>query len=151
MSALSFGGGCVSRPGAAGGTAFNGRDGSLAAGTYFVSFTGYNSTFAAGWSVVSASVNLGAGQLSVRYGTVVNTPTPGEFVEPCGADAGDVDVGIAADLELEARVALGPVAGDLGGHDLGIFLRDGAVESDGLAVSSAEEHADGLSPYFCEG
>ena len=90
MSALSFGGGCVSRPGAAGGTAFNGRDGSLAAGTYFVSFTGYNSTFAAGWSVVSASVNLGAGQLSVRYGTVVNTPTPGEFVEPCGADAGDV-------------------------------------------------------------
>jgi len=90
MSALSFGGSCLPRPGATGGTAFNGRDGTLAAGTYYVSFSGFNSTFAAGWSVTSTSANLGAGVLNIRYGTSDLTPTDGEFVEPCDADAGDL-------------------------------------------------------------
>ena len=59
-----------------------------------------------------------------------------------GADALDVDVGIAADLELEAAVALGAIAGDLAGHRLGRLLRDGPVEHEVVAVAAAQQHAD---------
>jgi hypothetical protein len=89
MSAMSFGGGCVSRAGAAGGLSFDGRDGALAAGTYYLSFSGFNSTFANGWSVTTTSANLGAGVLNIRYG-VGAAVEPGVFSEACAGEAGDL-------------------------------------------------------------
>ena len=59
-----------------------------------------------------------------------------------GLDAGDVVVGVAADLELELGVALGAVAGDLLGHHGGVFLADGAVERDVVLLGAAEELVD---------
>ncbi len=81
LSHLSFGGQCGARP-AAGGVAYNGRDGSLAAGTYYLSFSGFNSTFANGWSVTSTSANLGAGVLNINFGRATSTGGgPGIFTE----------------------------------------------------------------------
>src|SRR6185503_17724574 len=57
----------------------------------------------------------------------------------------DVRVRVAADLQLEARVSFGPIAGDLRGHRSGFLLRDGAVEADALAVAAAKQRANGQS------
>ena len=62
-----------------------------------------------------------------------------------GADALDVCLRIAADLELKFPISLRPVAGDLAGHGFGGFLRDGAVEQELFAVAAAEQVADRLA------
>ena len=59
-----------------------------------------------------------------------------------GVDARDVGLDLAADLELELAVALGPVGRDLGGHRAGRLLRDRTVEGEALAVPAAQQGAD---------
>ena len=54
--------------------------------------------------------------------------SPGSSYGRTGVDARDVGLGLAADLELELAVALGPVAGDLGRHRSGRLLGDRTVE-----------------------
>ena len=62
-----------------------------------------------------------------------------------GANAFDVGLGIATDLELEFPVTLGPVTGDFAGHCLGGLLRDGAVQQEVVAVTAAEQIAHRLT------
>ena len=59
-----------------------------------------------------------------------------------GPDAPDVVIGVAPDLELEFRIALGAIAGDLFGHDSGIFLADRPVERDLFLFGAAEQLMD---------
>ena len=58
------------------------------------------------------------------------------------ANPGDVDVRVAADLELEPGIAFGPVAGHLAGHLLRRLLRDRPIELNPLAEPAAEQRAD---------
>ena len=68
--------------------------------------------------------------------------SPGWSIARHGADALDVNVGIAADFELESRVTLGAVPGDPLRHGVGRFLRDRAVQADAFAEPPAQERAD---------
>lgn len=87
LTALSFGASSPTRP-LTGGVAFNGRDGSLPAGTYYVSVSAFNSTFGTtGWAVASTSANTGTAVLNLRYNTVP-PPPPGTYPET--GDAGDL-------------------------------------------------------------
>ena len=61
--------------------------------------------------------------------------SPGSQPRGHGADPLDVGIRIAADFELETAIALGAIAGDVVGHRLGRFLRDGAVERESLRHS----------------
>ena len=56
-------------------------------------------------------------------------------------DARDIHIRIAADLELEARVALGPIACDLRGHFIRRFLGNGPVEAHVLTVAPTHQFA----------
>lgn len=88
MSALSFGATFPTRPATGTGVAFNGRDGTLLAGTYYLSVSGFNTTFGAtNWTVTSTSGNTGPAALNMRYDTVP-PPPPGTYVET--GDAGDL-------------------------------------------------------------
>ncbi len=66
LSQLTFGD-VGPRPAVGNGLAYNGRDGALAAGTYYLAVGGYNSTFSDGFTATSASTYTG--DLSVRFGT----------------------------------------------------------------------------------
>jgi hypothetical protein len=93
FSALSFGAVCATRPNDApaplgGGVPFDGRDGStLAAGTYYLAVSGFNTTFGAtNWSVttshaqtgeVTTEINLGMAQPSAALFTAGSaSPSP---------------------------------------------------------------------------
>jgi hypothetical protein len=67
-----------------------------------------------------------------------------------GLDAGDIHIGIAADFELEAAIAFRAVARDFRRHLLGGFLRDGAVKGNVLAITTAEQFADGQARGLAE-
>ena len=69
---------------------------------------------------------------------------------PHGADPRDVDVGLAAHLELEAAVALGAVAGDTPRHRLGRVLRDRAVERKSSPYRPPRSVADGQPRRLAE-
>lgn len=87
LSQLSFGAGFPTRPAVGTGVAYDGRDGSLAAGQYYLSISGFNSTFnATNWNVTSTSANVGTGVLNLNLGQVV--VPPGSYVE--NPDAGDL-------------------------------------------------------------
>ena len=58
-----------------------------------------------------------------------------------GADPLDIDVRVAADFELKARVSCGAIAGNLGGHLVGRFLRDRAVQPHPLAEAASHQYA----------
>ena len=59
-----------------------------------------------------------------------------------GVDAGDVEFDVvAADLELEAAVALFAVAGNLGCHFFGRFLRDCSIQLNAVSEATTEEFA----------
>ena len=51
-----------------------------------------------------------------------------------GANALNVGIRVAANLELKSRVALGAVIRDALRHRLGRFLRDGAIQTEVIAV-----------------
>ena len=58
LSQLSFGASFPTRPPVGNGAAYNGRDGNLPAGTYYLSVSGFNSTFGAScWGVTSTSTS----------------------------------------------------------------------------------------------
>src|SRR5262249_14553040 len=59
-----------------------------------------------------------------------------------GTDPLDVLVRIAPDLQLEARVALLAVAGDLTRHFVRRLLRDGPIQRHALAEAAAQEDTD---------
>ena len=59
-----------------------------------------------------------------------------------GADAGDVEIGVAADLDLEMVMALGAADGDALDHALGRVLRDRAIAFDRLALAAAQQGRD---------
>jgi len=72
LSQLSYGS-TITRPAVGNGTAYNGRDGALAAGTYYLSISGFNSTFGTtGWNVTSTSTNTGTANLNLALGQVVS-------------------------------------------------------------------------------
>lgn len=76
MSQLSFGPGGGSRTAEGTGVAYNGRDGSLAAGTYYLAVGGFNSIFTNGFTVTSDSVDTGTAVIRMRADGVVSTNQP---------------------------------------------------------------------------
>ena len=75
-SALSFGNSTLPRPADGTGQPFNGRDGALAAGTYYLAITNYFATFGlTGWVVTSTAT--GAGDTDIFMNFAPNDqPTP---------------------------------------------------------------------------
>ena len=55
----------------------------------------------------------------------------------------DVDIWISADLELEASVSLFTITTHLVTHYHWVFLRDGAVKNEVIAMAATEQCADG--------
>ena len=71
LTQLTFGS-TIPRPAVGTGLAYNGRNGGLTAGTYYLSISGFNSNFAAtGWGVTSTSTNTGTGNINLALGQVV--------------------------------------------------------------------------------
>src|SRR5438105_1081740 len=62
-----------------------------------------------------------------------------------GANALDVSIRVAANLELKSAVTFGPVTRDTLCHRLGRFLRDGAIQTEVSAVSPAQQDAHRLT------
>ena len=60
-----------------------------------------------------------------------------------GVDAGNIGIGVAAYLELELGIALGPIASDLARHLGRALLADRAVEQEIVAVATAEQVTTG--------
>ncbi len=86
LSQLTFGAGSPARP-AVGGLEYNGRDGNLAAGTYYLALVGFNSTFVTGcWNVSSASANAGDAALNIRFERI---PPPGPDTWRESGEAGE--------------------------------------------------------------
>lgn len=120
-SQLTYGGSCFPRPVFMTSVAYNGRDGDLPAGTYYLSFSGFNSTFASGWSVISTSANAGSGHINLIYAEV-GGPTPGEYAEECGGDVGDLPA-TAASADGQSGT-LSAIRGSLGTDDVDMYLID---------------------------
>ncbi|MCC6676063.1 MAG: hypothetical protein IT436_02860 [Phycisphaerales bacterium] len=72
LSQLTFGAG--TRPAVGTGMAYNGRDGTLAAGTYYLAVASFNSTFAAGFTVTPGTANTGPFAVNINTTAV---PAPG--------------------------------------------------------------------------
>lgn len=74
-SQLTFGATTPARPAPSDGLAYNGRDGAtLAAGTYYLCVSAFNTTFATtGWGVTTTHTNTGTYNLNIKRGT---TPAP---------------------------------------------------------------------------
>ncbi len=93
LSQISFGGQANPRPafqtGAnAFGVAYNGRDGNLAAGTYYIAVSRTTTTFGANYGVTSTSTGTATLSLRINYNTVSGVPTP-----PTATDLGILTVG----------------------------------------------------------
>ena len=107
LSQLSFGASFPTRPAVGTGLAYDGRDGTLTAGQYYLAIAGFNSTFnATSWNVTSTSTNTGTGVLNLRLGQVV--VPPGTFVE-------DGDTGDLPATAQQVAGAAGTVSGIRGG------------------------------------
>ena len=76
LSQLTFGD-VGPRPAVGNGLAYNGRDGALVAGTYYLAVGGFNSTFGDGFAVTSTSTRTG--NVTVRFGTNI-IPEPASLV-----------------------------------------------------------------------
>lgn len=123
LTQITYGGPCVPRPVFGTSLVYNGRDGNLAAGTYYVSISGFNSTFAAGWTVTSTSTYAGTGTLTINYGTgTPPEPVPGTYDEPCGTDAGDLpDTAAIANTQTGALTS---IRGTIATNDVDMYLID---------------------------
>ena len=80
-SALSYGSNCQVRANGPDGVAFDGRDGGLPAGEYYIAICRYNATggnnpdnFGTPWAVTGGTGAGGAMQLDVNYGTATESP-----------------------------------------------------------------------------
>ncbi|MFO0839053.1 MAG: DVUA0089 family protein [Phycisphaerae bacterium] len=118
-SQLTFGAGFPARPAVGAGLAYDGRDGNLAAGTYYLCIAGFNTTFGtSGWGVTSASANVGSGNLNI----VLNNnppPPPGTYVE--NGDAGDLP-GTAQ--QATGSGSLTTIIGTFGANDIDMYEID---------------------------
>ena len=75
-SALSFGNSATPRPADGTGQAFNGRDGALSAGTYYLAVTNYFATFGlTGWVVTSTAAGEGDTNIFINFAPN-DQPTP---------------------------------------------------------------------------
>ena len=75
LSALSFGAATPARSGFGGGVPFQGQNGALVAGTYYLVISAFPTTFGpTGWSVSSNSIINGTGNLAVRLGPPGSMP-----------------------------------------------------------------------------
>ncbi len=93
LSQLSFGPGASARPPFNGSAAYNGRDGELAAGTYYLAVGGFNVTFVGGFGATSSSTV--AGNINVRINRGTGTaPQP-----PTAEDLGTLAQGLTTDTE----------------------------------------------------
>jgi len=77
LSQLTFGSGSGMPGVPVGGLAYNGRDGALPAGTYYLAVGGYNSTFGDGFAASSTSANTGNFTLNFYFNVI---PEPAAFV-----------------------------------------------------------------------
>lgn len=93
LSQATFGPGAASRPPFTGAQAYNGRDGELAAGVYYIAVGGYNMTFAGGFSAPSTSTVVGDINLRINVGAG-STPQP-----PAAEDLGTLQQGLTTDTE----------------------------------------------------
>ncbi len=92
-SQLSFGAG--TRPGV-GGEPYDGRDGPLPAGTYYLAVVGYNAAFGnTGWAVTPDPTNSGAFALNIRTNTGDAATCPADLDD--GSGTGIPDGGITID------------------------------------------------------
>ncbi len=67
-----------------------------------------------------------------------------------GSNPFDINLRIAADFQLEAAIAFGSITGNLAGHDIGSLLRDRSIQTEVVAVTSAEQHAHRLIRRLAE-
>ena len=75
LSALSFGAATPARSGFGGGVPFQGQNGALVAGTYYLVISAFPTTFGlTGWSVSSNAIINGTGNLAVRLGPPGSMP-----------------------------------------------------------------------------
>lgn len=123
-SALTFGVG--GRPGIIAGYPFDGRDGSLTAGTYYLALCGYTSgAFAAtGWRVTSASTLTGSVYVRVNANMTPGGPHLGTLTQ-AGAVVRDADIlpGQVLWFRFElAQEAIASSGGYLDVHTLGSYL-----------------------------
>ncbi len=100
LSALSFGAASPSRPGIGDGITFQGQNGPLAAGTYYLALGGFPVTFGAtSWGATSTSNLNGTGNLGLRLGPPGAMPI---------ADAGsDQAVSSGATVSLDGSASSG--------------------------------------------
>lgn len=153
-SALSFGIQSPTRPQVGGGLAFNGRDGGLAAGVYYLGVSAYRAAFAqSNWAYQSVTNNAGSFSLRIELGCSL-CPTP----ITCGAafDAPRLSHGSMARLLVQVTPGTQPpseqiaVTADLRalGGPAAATLRDDGLEGDDFAgdlvFTVSIEVSDGL-------
>jgi len=81
LSQLTFGNSTVPRSAPGNGLAYNGRDGILTAGTYYLAVTGFTGTFNAGFSVTTTSTQSGSTVVRLSRGTVPAGGPPASFID----------------------------------------------------------------------
>lgn len=81
LSQISFGAGAAPRPPVGTGVAYNGRDGDLAAGTYYLAVVGYNASFVFGYSVTTDSTAVGDINMNLTLGAGTPPTPPAVFTD----------------------------------------------------------------------
>lgn len=118
LTQISFGQANPPRPAFGSSQPYNGRDGTLAAGTYYLSISGFNTTFGlTNWTVTSTSNNTGSASLNIVLGEGP-PPPPGTFIEE--SDAGELP---GSATTVGGSGALSQILGTNGG-DADMFLID---------------------------
>jgi hypothetical protein len=119
-SLLTFGGTCQPRGPFGASIPYDGRDGALAAGTYYLAFAGFNTIFGAtNWNVNSLSTSIGAGRITITFADVNEAPA-GVVSEGCVQDAGDLPE--TARRAAGQSGALNEIRGRIGGSDADLYL-----------------------------
>lgn len=119
-SVLTFGGTCQPRGPFGASVPYDGRDGALAAGTYYLAFAGFNAIFGAtDWGVDSSSVSTGAGRITITFADV-NELRAGVVSEGCLQDVGDLPA--TARRAAGQTGALHEIRGTIGASDADLYL-----------------------------
>jgi len=131
-SAMSFGLGVPPRPANGAGVAFNGRDGTLSGGVYWVAVARYSVAFAGGWTVTSTYTG------TQRTTTLnVNIQAPGSPTSPFGvgvADPNSIAIGGSSLLTVTVTPGNNPAStgisviadlSQIGGSSTQAFVDDG--------------------------
>ncbi len=81
LSQLTFGNSSVPRSAPGNGLAYNGRDGVLTSGVYYLAVTGFNATFNSGFNVTTNSTQTGSTVVRLSRGTVPAGGLPPTFTD----------------------------------------------------------------------